>query len=632
MSDIIIRRRCALSDFQSDKDNDLRCRVTKRAARLFGQSSNAQKANWIATEFNKRKQKREQKERAKSDVPGSSNVFTTMAPEHHSQSAFSDMMASGDSGMGQSHMLRVFGGLMPGESHDHLTMDCLVDLILKAPPELVSELHKVATEISGADVPLYPPAPQQPQQLQIQPPQQQQVYTQPEPIEPPRVATPPPTPQEAETVGADPSSLEGLLQGLAAGGDVPEGFDLLLAELASEAQKPSPEPEAPKETPSHENVEIIENTRISEDLDPTEIDETNVDELLAALAAVESESSSDPTKELMDTISQQENIDELNALMDLDHGGSMDVFDEQALEQIINDCGIDVSGGPDGTDQHNKIDQNIPSSIDTSTEDTPMGNTEDASPENDAQEPAGMDFTMEELEGMTMEEINELLGELNPESAIAAHQLLNENHAQNMQTQAQSSHPVEAAPPAAPYAATSDPDTSAQYTPENVAAILKAIFEGIKLPANNFSSEPSRGSNKRPSPSSYGAPAAKRPRGPSPNVPPQSAMNQLQGILQSNPNVLRPPTHTPIPMQVSSAYAASFGNSDAMNKRINAMKPPPYRPGGGSSSPSASSAPIPSPLGIGIPLPPKRKSGEDEKKIKAMGFPPLMAGIKRKAD
>jgi len=61
------------------------------------------------------------------------------------------------------------------------------------------------------------------------------------------------------------------------------------------------------------------------------------------------------------------------------------------------------------------------------------------------------------------------------------------------------------------------------------------------------------------------------------------------------------------------------------------MKPPPYRPGGGSAGNSANSAPIPLP--IAIPLaPPKRKGGDDEKKIKAMGFPPLMAGIKRKVD
>jgi hypothetical protein len=64
-------------------------------------------------------------------------------------------------------------------------------------------------------------------------------------------------------------------------------------------------------------------------------------------------------------------------------------------------------------------------------------------------------------------------------------------------------------------------------------------------------------------------------------------------------------------------------NSDGINKRLLALKPPPYIPRAGAGVGSAS---------VPTPLPTKKKSPEDEKKIKAMGFPPLMAGIKRKEE
>ena len=640
-------------------------------------------------------------------------------------------------------MLRTLGGFIPGDSQDNITMEALVQLILKAPPALVFELHKVATEISGADVPFCPAPTQQPQALQHQPnqqlhqqqqqnqqqqhqhqqqasqqqqqqqpsqqqlqhqqqnhqlqhhqlqqsqqlhqqpqhqqlhhqqhqqqqqPQQQQQHQQPQHqqpqhqqmhhqqlhhqqlqlqqsthafthsglIEQSRAPTPPSTPIDQDIASSHPTSFVGLLQGLAAGG-VPEGFDLILAELASEAQKPrSPEPEATsvKESPIVENPEIFEastSPEISEELDPNNLDETNVDELLAALAAAETQEPSDQTKENHMDISHQENIDQLHALLGM-NDESMEMFDEQDLEHLINDCGIDINHVPETT---NPVDQIVVATTEANTdnhteiEDTPMSGTDSAPPQSESGEPALMEFTAEELEGMTMEQINELLGELGEgPNATTNRQNSVEDHTQTQnQATTQSAEPSQMA---TSFATTADPDTSGQYTPENVAAILKAIFEGIKLPANNFSTEPPR-SAKRPSPTSYGAPAAKRHRGPSPNVPPQSAVNHLQGILQSNPGMLRPPTHAPVPSPAGSVFG-TLGNSDAFNKRINAMKPPPYRPGGGGSGPNASSAPIPNPLGIGIPLPPKRKSGEDEKKIKAMGFPPLMAGIKRKAD
>ncbi|ORY75734.1 hypothetical protein BCR37DRAFT_351899, partial [Protomyces lactucae-debilis] len=45
-----------------NKDNDLRCRVHKRAHKLYGKENSRMKEMWIEEEFNKRKHKRQEKE------------------------------------------------------------------------------------------------------------------------------------------------------------------------------------------------------------------------------------------------------------------------------------------------------------------------------------------------------------------------------------------------------------------------------------------------------------------------------------------------------------------------------------------------------------------------------------------
>lgn len=49
----------------TDKDNDLRCRVNKRANKLYGASESEEKQQWIKEEFEKRRMKRMEKERRK---------------------------------------------------------------------------------------------------------------------------------------------------------------------------------------------------------------------------------------------------------------------------------------------------------------------------------------------------------------------------------------------------------------------------------------------------------------------------------------------------------------------------------------------------------------------------------------
>ncbi len=50
----------------TDKDNDLRCRINKRAKKLYGMNLSAEKSAWMESEFNKRRNKRESKERLRS--------------------------------------------------------------------------------------------------------------------------------------------------------------------------------------------------------------------------------------------------------------------------------------------------------------------------------------------------------------------------------------------------------------------------------------------------------------------------------------------------------------------------------------------------------------------------------------
>ncbi|KAI8578446.1 hypothetical protein K450DRAFT_246851 [Umbelopsis ramanniana AG] len=60
-----------------NKDNDLRCRVNKRANRLFGKAESANKNQWIQAEFAKRQRKRQEKERRKTAVNGAIGAGTS---------------------------------------------------------------------------------------------------------------------------------------------------------------------------------------------------------------------------------------------------------------------------------------------------------------------------------------------------------------------------------------------------------------------------------------------------------------------------------------------------------------------------------------------------------------------------
>ncbi|KAI9490082.1 hypothetical protein BDB00DRAFT_790591 [Zychaea mexicana] len=71
------KKKWRIHNEERNKDNDLRCRVNKRASKLFGPADTEAKRAWANDEFEKRRQKRMEKERRKNmidnvlSVPGS---------------------------------------------------------------------------------------------------------------------------------------------------------------------------------------------------------------------------------------------------------------------------------------------------------------------------------------------------------------------------------------------------------------------------------------------------------------------------------------------------------------------------------------------------------------------------------
>ncbi|KAI8381284.1 uncharacterized protein BYT42DRAFT_300079 [Radiomyces spectabilis] len=82
---------------ERNKDNDLRCRVNKRAHKLFGKDDSEHKRRWIEEEFLKRQLKRKEKERRKQAVNGAIGANTGGG---HSDSGSSNLDLAG----GQPHL------------------------------------------------------------------------------------------------------------------------------------------------------------------------------------------------------------------------------------------------------------------------------------------------------------------------------------------------------------------------------------------------------------------------------------------------------------------------------------------------------------------------------------------------
>lgn len=141
---------------ERNKDNDLRCRVNKKAKKLFGSEPSIEKTNWIEAEFTRRHTKRKEKERACLSQNQSSN-----ASRANSQSLLPDLdlLATNSSAnavlQGSAinnalnalakdpnliHSLLTQIDFDPSKSKDGLNLGSLTDVVPPQPPQPEHEL------------------------------------------------------------------------------------------------------------------------------------------------------------------------------------------------------------------------------------------------------------------------------------------------------------------------------------------------------------------------------------------------------------------------------------------------------------------------------------------------------------
>ncbi|KAL0091602.1 hypothetical protein J3Q64DRAFT_1724492 [Phycomyces blakesleeanus] len=77
------KKRWRVHNEERNKDNDLRCRVNKRAVKLFGKDDSEHKLRWVEDEFQKRRAKRQEKQRLKHAVDGAMGASTGMGSGNH---------------------------------------------------------------------------------------------------------------------------------------------------------------------------------------------------------------------------------------------------------------------------------------------------------------------------------------------------------------------------------------------------------------------------------------------------------------------------------------------------------------------------------------------------------------------
>ncbi|KAI5795200.1 hypothetical protein EDC01DRAFT_629939 [Geopyxis carbonaria] len=595
-----------------NKDNDLRCRVTKRATKLFGPEQSAERNHWIQEEFSRRRTKREQKEKARNEVPGyngTSGVFYQPRPEHDFQSHTASPNDPQQKIISASDIIHILGTKCSRDGPVSPTMQQLTNYLVANPKTLEQVIHVAITVYGNKDIYhiLNLAGSTQPTEFRDESPQEEM---------------PVPTSLSYDNIP-----------------DLPEGFDAIIADIQKSIAAPTIEENPVSSEPIEEPTDILSKIQTAEE----------VDELLAALQAADEAEQIRQAEEIagIEEIERYEEIVASPTPILIENGTSsieddifasvaglegMDEFTdemtEELLGQLITQRGfdpdtVDIDELLDSLNAQNDNDENI-DGVTTNIEGTAvLGESNNIDNDDSINNEANIDnstllendFKMDidnagDLEGMDMDQIDALLIELQSEHGESSH------HTLGVESPGMTFLP-------APYARSRSSSPvydhfSAQYSPDIVAAVLRSLLENLPQqpspPPPPPPPTPSYRGTKRPSTSSLVAPATKRVRRPSPNTSTPIAVHQLPGFLESSMDV-RPNSAT----QVTSAYAASFGNSDAMNKRLIALKPPPYRP-----VPSTKNSTTPTNINI---APPKKK--EDEKKIKAMGFPPLMAGIKR---
>lgn len=708
--------------------------MTKRAAKLYGHQNSEEKQKWISEEFNRRKNKREQKEKARSEGPhcnGSSGVFSA----------------------GGHDFLHQLLPSIYGASEQAATDD-IVRMVIncRSSKEMLEQLTKFLVSYPRIVEQLIQRVPDAPRREQLRryiesqaaAQRQNMRYQQQHPGPPPTT----PTGEHNEQANA---AFDGM-------GNLPEGFDAILADIQKQLPVALSE-----DANGHRDSEMLDAPSMHTFDDLPDLsdddDEVDVDALLAALQAADNadglDSSSTETPNGTNVHTRQPSMELENHEMFSQQIVDMNIneLSQEDLEKLIQDSGIDlgaididialqnlehedpmsehethhdvasqVHSQPDitedllssneGHEENNKLSINTDNQLAPAdpvelsahsgmtspineldllghdqalqdhqrpvqdqpqpTEDQPQPSQDQQQSSQGQQQPTEihhdefaqpsiqseteeikqleehvsqdeqvkednhMDIDdddlrafeglsgLEDLDSMDPEQIDALLNELRGTVDVADDGMDSESDSETptsrpppQQNQASMEapqfNPINRRSPSPVYRS-HDIDTSGQYTPETIAAILRCIIEGLpQVPLL-----PNMRGVKRPAPGppAYMHNAQKRLRGPSPHMPGPSSVNQLNGILQNSMD--RNSHHGPMPPAYSSSR---YPNSDALNKKLIALKPPPYRPAPKPDNP----APVPPP-GIGIAHPKKK---EDEKRIKAMGFPPLMAGLKR---
>lgn len=613
-----------------DKDNDLRCRVTKRAAQLYGTIISAEKTFWVEREFNRRRYKRvTRKEQRIIDNPasnnpnaGSSSVFpafsnsNSLSPPPNSSPAATDngIVVYSEGAQPGDDMVEVMHALsaLSGEPSMFAT---LVDVAVASGYDeraLQARRDRSMTSIgstcggSGGDQ--HSASAAGGTAILVD---QLNTWT------PEASATPGSEPQQGFTNLLSAEDIERI-------NHVGAGFEALVASLETglkehrensvggengEDQGVKPEPTSPNQLPADHWT----SAQTLEELGFDNLPEESLDSAIAELLKSQSERQGGVMVNVTEAGEVEFNDEDIQRL--LAEGG-------EDVEMLLSSMEADETAAATQTRPTNEnVKDFIVGDDDRIKLSQQMECTSDPAPEEQPGRSKSVVFTMDTddlpiADGMTLEEINNLLADLNGGGDSGPMQL--DTPISQQQQAATPIHiPVPASPPFNP-----DPDTSALYTRDTIVAIFKAILDlspnppllkrGIKRSLPNAYDNNS--SNKRhcgyiPANTNTGMNAAT-----------MSALNQLSGILNSTGLVRRSP-----PAQVKTqTYASSFGTTDGMNRRLVAMKPPPYRLNGSGANGCG--------VGIGVTgAQSKRKTGDEEKKVRAMGFPPLMAGMGRKA-
>lgn len=105
-----------------DKDNDLRCRVNKRANKLYGSQDSPAKQQWVQEEFEKRRQKRMDKERRKHLVNNVLSVPNASNPEaHHGASTEDNHNADGNNSNNDANTVSMLNSVNANQMQNFYT-------------------------------------------------------------------------------------------------------------------------------------------------------------------------------------------------------------------------------------------------------------------------------------------------------------------------------------------------------------------------------------------------------------------------------------------------------------------------------------------------------------------------------